>query len=184
MFCTAKKGALACHWRGEAVYEAVGDQYETDGLALGRVFIGAEYDGEWSFTFDQKSLEDGPIFERTYWAEAWSDYETGEIHCYVRRLVDHGKVVFGPNPSQLYLQMKPCKSVKKLMQRLEHILWETKVPDRYLDTKRESSRAYKTYIKKQNMRISIAMAFHDRLGSAAGIQCLGTDLMQLVLEQD
>jgi hypothetical protein len=191
MFCTAKKGIQAydANWRGDPAYEAEKGscnltQYLTDSNEFDvlKVFRGAAYNDEWSFIFHQNPLEEDTAFGGTFWAEAWRDQETGKIHCWVRRLVDNGKVVFGPNPSQLYLEMIPCKNVEKLMHRMERIQWETKVPHTYLDTtKRESSRKYKTQLKKQEMHLSMAMALHERLGSGAEIQCLGTDLIQLIL---
>ena len=131
-----------------------------------RIYTKTEYANEWSVHFEWTDLNSTRVVN-PFWADAWFDFQTNEIHCCVRRF-----------NSDMCIKAPATKTLKKFAKMLETSPWDDWVVDANayndFETSRAASRAY-------NARLALSMGLHPRLGKGSGIACLGEDILRLIV---
>ena len=196
-FCSGIKcteNTTGLHWNGEFAqrydYLLKDEKFDSkwgDHCDAMGVFTGS-YDDEWSILFKWSNpVPPTDYTVREYWAEAWYDHETQDIHCCVRETWDDKarRRVYGPNPSQKYCRGRTTKTLEDFAKMLENFPWDHFTTNRArfsLDAERARSREYKDRLMQQERNTALAMALHERLGKRSGISCLGGDMMADVVK--
>lgn len=177
-------------WRGQSLvrnHHLLGERFltgeEIENCTVLAIYVGSEYDDEWSILFDWTSPESRYV-TNFFWAEMWFDHVDEQIHGLVRNCRNpNERFIYGPEPSLPYhFRMNASRTVDDLALQIDQTEWEGRTipsPGLDLNAERARSREYKrTYA--EHCRTAVAMALHPRLGSESPLGRLEADLLSRI----